>query len=391
VLRHNRIAIAAAHIHLSQPAVTQAIARIEKTLGARLFDRKPDGMFATEVGEIFGRRVTRTLAYLKTAEVLAYRKSPRQATKRRAGFHRLATATQLRTLIAVSRAGSFSQAARGLGVSQPAVHRAARDLENLSGMVFFEPVRRGMALTPQAETFAFYVRLAAAEMRQGIFEVSEYLGRDSTRIAVGTLPLSRTSLLPQAMDALLKEAKSHVQMQCVDGPYDSLLHDLRQGDLDFLIGALRDPPPAADIVQETLFEDTLSVVASASHPLVGRHNLTLKDTLAYPWIAPPKSTPSGSYLFEHLGIPDLPDTPVRIVSSSLVLVRGLMMRGDYVTIMSPRQIEVERELGLLVPLPIPLPDSARAIGLTFRRDWMPTPSQKRLLDLIRTQCVTGHD
>lgn len=391
VLATRRIALAAERIHLSQPAVTQAIARIETALGARLFDRRPEGMFATEAGEMFGRRVARTLDYLKSGEAAALRKSPRPGQPRRAGFHRQLTAVQLRTLIAVERAGSFSHAARLLGVSQPAVQRAARDLETLSGLDLFEPIRRGIAPTPAAEALAHHARLAAAEIRQGVFEVGEYLGRDSTRIFVGTLPLSRTALLPAAIDAMLRTSPGRVQIQCVDGPYDTLLRDLRHGEIDFILGALRDPPPAEDVVQEPLFSDVLSVVASVGHPLAGRANLSLRDTLDYPWIAPPKPTPSGTYLFESLRIPSLPDTPVRIVSSSLVLVRALMMRGDYVTIMSRRQIAVEERLGLLAALPIELADSARPIGLTFRRGWVATPSQRRLLDLIRAQCDGAAD
>lgn len=384
VAAHHRINLAADLVHLSQPAVTQAVAKLEQALEAPLFDRKPEGMYATEVGEIFLRRVGRTLDYLKEGERMARKRAPKQGVTGRRDFHRLSTAVQLRALTAVARTGNFSHAARELGVSQPAVHRAAKDLERLSGLTFFEPVRRGVELTLSAEVFAHYVRLANAEIRQGYYEVGEHLGRDSTQIAVGAMPLSRTAILPAAIDQVLLETEGQVQIQCVDGTYSTLLRELRFGELDFLIGALRDPPPADDIIQEPLFDDPLSVVASRSHPLAGQSNLNLQDTLAYPWIAPPRPTPSGTYLYESLKIPQLPDTPVRIVTSSLILVRGLMMRGDYVTIMSRGQIEVEQENGVLAPLPIDLKDSARPIGLTFRKGWEPTPTQARFLDMIRS-------
>lgn len=385
----NRINLAADAVHLSQPAVTQAVAKLEQTLSARLFDRRPEGMFLTEIGEIFLARVIRALDLLKDGERQARKRAPRPAPAGRRDFHRLTTAVQLRALIAVAQTGNFSHAARELGVSQPAVHRAARDLERLSGLSFFEPVRRGVMLTPAAEAFAHHVRLANAEIRQGQFEVSEFLGRDSTRIAVGSMPLSRTTILPAAIDQLLRESNGQLQLQCVDGAYSTLLRDLRFGDLDLLIGALRDPLPAEDVVQEELFSDTLSVVAARTHPLAGKQGLTLEDTLDYPWIAPPLPTPSGTYLYERLQIPQLPDTPVRVVANSLVLVRGLMMRGDYVTIMSRKQIEVEQEYGILAPLPIELPESARPIGLTYRANWRPTPTQARFLDLIRAQVKAG--
>ncbi len=40
-------------------------------------------------------------------------------------------------------------------------------------------------------------------------------------------------------------------------------------------------------------------------------------------------------------------------------------------------------MGLLVQLPIDLPESDRPIGLTVRADWKPTPLQAKFLDIIR--------
>ena len=146
-----------------------------------------------------------------------------------------------------------------------------------------------------------------------------------------------------------------------------------------------DPPPADDVIQETLFQDPLSIVVGANHPLLKRKSPSLKDTLNYPWIAPPRATPTGTYLYDTLKIPEAANTPVRIVSSSLILLRGLMMQKDYITIMSSKQIEVEHDQGLLFPLPIELKDSARSIGLTFRIGWKPTATQNRFIDLIRDE------
>jgi LysR family transcriptional regulator of gallate degradation len=158
---------------------------------------------------------------------------------------------------------------------------------------------------------------------------------------------------------------------------------VRQGDLDLLIGALRDPPPVDDIVQEYLFDDPLAIVAGPQHPLAKKRTVTIADVLRFPWVAPPKTTPAGSYLYDTLHIQDLPQTPVRVVSSSLVLVRGLLTTGDYITIISLNQIRHEYEQGVLVPLPVELADSARAIGLTYRRDWRPTRTQQQFLDFLR--------
>jgi DNA-binding transcriptional LysR family regulator len=387
VARRRRIRAAAEAVHLSQPAVTQAIAKLESQLATRLFERRPEGVFATETGEMFDRRVARMLDFLEAGEAQAHAKSARQQARGRKGFHRLATPVQLRALVAVSETGNYSQAARLAGISQPALHRAARELEILSGLALFDPGRRGVELTPAAEALTHHVRLATAEIRQGFYEVAEQEGRDSTKIMVGSLPLSRTAILPAVIDELLRQP-GRPQVNCIDGPYASLLRGLRFGEIDFIIGAVRDPPPADDVVQEPLFTDRLSILARASHPLHAKANPTLEDALQYPWIAPPKNTPTGSFLFEILKIGERAVTPVRVVSSSLMLVRGLMTRDDYLTIMSETQLATGQGDSALQPLPINLPGNERQIGLTFRRGWHPTPTQARFLDMIRAFCLS---
>lgn len=379
---HRRITIAVDAVHLSQPAITQAISKLERHLGVDVFERRPEGMFTTDPGEMFFRRTTRMFEHLSVGAGEAVRIANRRAGKGFRDFHHLVTAAQLRALIALSETGNFSLAARSVGVSQPSIHRAARDLERLSGMALFTTKRTGIELTPQAAVFARHVKLAAAELQQGLYEISAYKGRDSTRILVGSLPLSRTSILPTAIDKLLEGKCQDIQIRTIDGPYPELLRGLRFGEIDFIIGALRDPLPTGDVEQRLLFNDPLAVVVRANHPLAGMTSVTLDDTLTYPWIAPPKATPTGTYLTDVLRISQMPNTPVRIVSSSLVLVRGLMLRGDYITIMSLHQIALEQAQGILVPLELSLPDSARPIGLTFRKGWLPTPAQKRFLDLI---------
>ena len=77
----------------------------------------------------------------------------------------------------------------------------------------------------------------------------------------------------------------------ITAPYDDLLDHLRHGAIDFLLGALREPAPIEDVIQEPLFEDPLSVVARADHPLARRNSVDHADLLAFPWAVPGAETP----------------------------------------------------------------------------------------------------
>ena len=382
VAQQGSVSAASGAVFLSQPAITQALAKLEERLGVDLFERFNDGMELSVPGAMFLQRVDRLLGELEAGVAEAIELQDANSGAGFAGFARLLTATQLRALVALSKAKNFTIAARNIGISQPSIHRAGRDLEKLAGFALFQTTSQGIALTSGAKALARRVGLAAAELQQGLFEIEAWKGRDSARITVGSMPLARSSILPRSIHRLLT-SKSGVQIRTIEGVYGELLQGLRYGEIDFLLGALREPLVAQDVVQERVFDDTLAIVAGAGHPLCGRRKLKIQDTLKYPWIAPPKSTPAGSYLSDILGIPDLAETPVNVVSSSLGLIRGLMLEGDYVTILSRNQIQSELEQGILVALSVDLSDSLRPIGITTRKDWQPTPTQLLFLNIVR--------
>ena len=120
------------------------------------------------------------------------------------------------------------------------------------------------------------------------------------------------------------------------------------------------------------------------HPLISQPDITVEKLLQYDWIAPARGTPTGDYLYQKLGIADMYATPVKVVSSSLVLVRSLLLNSDCVTIISTHQIEDELKQGILVCIPLDMTDSEREIGVAYRKGWYPTPLQTQLLNIIRS-------
>ena len=198
------------------------------------------------------------------------------------------------------------------------------------------------------------------------------------------MPFARTKLLPDALNALSRE-RPRARARVIAAPYDGLLGRLRYGVIDFLVGALRDPPPIDDVVQEPLFDDPLSIVARRGHPLTMRAAVTHADLIAYPWVAPAEETPARA-VFDRLFPPeDVARMPGGLFeTSSLVLLRALLAGSD--------------RLALLVGAPgahRARPGRAgagavhrcrfgtRRIGLTYRRGWRPTPTQALLLELLR--------
>jgi DNA-binding transcriptional LysR family regulator len=288
----------------------------------------------------------------------------------------------LQALSAVVEHRNFSLAARAQHMSQPSVHRAARELERLIGVPLFEKTSFGITPTREAEKLARRARLAFAEIAQARAEVHALSGGESGRTVIGAMPLARSFLVPTALLEFTQQYPEH-SVAIVEGTYEHLLASLRSGEADFLIGALRNPAPVADVVQEHLFDDPLAIIVRAKHPLLARKRVTVAALSKYPWIVPRAGTPLRAHFHEMFQMAGLP-TPTRAIEcNSLIAARALLLESDRIMLLSAHQIHYELEAGLLIALPHPAGDVERPIGLTMRHDWHPTDSQRVLLDIVR--------
>ncbi|HYA66185.1 MAG TPA: LysR substrate-binding domain-containing protein [Burkholderiaceae bacterium] len=383
VAAQRSISQAAARVFLSQPAITQAIAKLERSLKSRLFERHSEGMRPTQAGLLYAERVDRALNLIRSGVQDALRVGMQKGSRTRGAFDQLLTITQLRALVAVSNAGNFTLAAQAIGTSQPALYRAARELEALLGIRLYEKNAQGIDLSRQGQILAQQVKLAFAELAQGFVEVAALQGQQTGRIVVGAMPLSRHFLLPAAINDFSRRCPE-VEVHAVEGPYEELLRGLRHGEIDLLIGALREPLPVEDILQERLFDDPLTIVARAGHPLQSRNKISIRELAAYPWVVPRRGTPTRDH-FEGLFRDFRPPRALGLVeSSSFALIRALLLQSDRLTMISAHQVRLEATQGLLTTLRYDVGDTRRPIGLTTRRSWRPAPTQRLFLDLLKS-------
>ncbi|MBT9372854.1 LysR family transcriptional regulator [Rhizobium sp. CSW-27] len=379
-LRHLRLFCAVASLrtltaasgiwHISQPAVTQAIAKLEREAGGPLFDRSRHGFFLTARGQLLQHRVDSAFALL---DPVIDELSPRLKIT--------LTYAQLQALIAVGECENFTLAARRLGLAQPTVHRAVTQVEQQAARSLFERTSFGILPTRLCQALVQAARLAICEFDQAEAELADFSGGEAGCVVIGAMPLARSVLLPHALSLFRRERPTY-PVRVLDGPYDELLGGLRRGAIDFLIGALRDPAPIGDITQERLFDDRLALLSGPDHPLAGRRDISVNDLLAYPWVVPRAGTPTRSQfetLFTATGHPP----PARIIESgSLLLMRELVTDGQHLGCLSRHQSQPECDRGLMASLAFPTDHLLRPIGLTYRQNWRPTHAQKRMLSLI---------
>ncbi len=364
-VRHGSVTRASRAVNLTQPALTQAISRLEEHLGCTLFIRGPSGMTPTEPALLFAPRAEAAIAQVGSARV---------------------TGTQVRAFLALARAGSYAVAAEATGLSSASLHRAVADLSVALGQRLVDRRGRSVMLTPAGERRARGFGLAMAELRSGLAEVAAWQGKAAGRIVVGAMPLSRARWLPET---ILRFTRAHpgVDIAVVEGSHSELSGPLRDGEVDMMLGALRETAALDDLHQEAVFEDQPALVMRAGHPLLAM--VTDGAALArYPWILPARDTPLRHYWEDMMRSAGAEPPHVAIECGSVLTVRQLLLGSDALTLLSPAQLAVELQAGVLATRPTPVPVS-RTIGITTREGWRPTAPQSALLALLKQVAAEG--
>ncbi|MDE2410393.1 MAG: LysR family transcriptional regulator [Sphingomonadales bacterium] len=360
IARLGTINAAAQAVNLTQPAITQALARLEGQLALPLFERRHDGMAPTAAADLLVPRIEAALGHIASPHV---------------------TMARLRALLALADAGSYAGAAAVTGLSLPSIHRAVSDLSLSMRRALVQRRGKIVVLTENGATLARAFRLARVELETGLSEIEALQGRETRRIAIGAMPLSRARILPAAVTRFLRRFPQ-VAISIAEGSRAELVEPLRNGGLDLMVGALRDPLLEADLAQRALFADLPAVIARCGHPLAGTAP-TPADLARYPWTVPAVGAPLRNGFERFFAEAGVVPPRVPIESGSVMMIRQILIDSDFLTMLSPDQLAVEMEAGWLEQIaPLP-PGLGRTIGVTTRASWRPTQVQREFIaDLV---------
>lgn len=354
-------------VHVSQPAITQGLAKLEGQLGVTLFERSASGMKVTELGSLFINRARHALEQIASPRV---------------------TMTQIRAFIALASAGSYARAAEDTGLSQPSLHRAIRDLSVALGQELVRRRGRGVALTDKGRALARTFRLAKVELDAGLTELSALIGQETGCITIGAMPLSRARLIPEVVSAFCAQ-NPDARVKIIEGAFHELIEPLRDGEIDLMVGALRDPKLDPEISQRLLFFDRPAIVGRRGHPALESER-SLDALAQYSWVLPPHHTPLRQQceaMFKDAGL-TVPHVPVEC--GSAITIRQILLESNFLTVLSPEQLALELKAGVLELIASTPPNFKRSIGLSTRKDWRPTPLQGMFIDLL-TETVEHAD
>lgn len=282
----------------------------------------------------------------------------------------------MRYFNAVARHGSFSAAARAVGISQPGLTKAVRRLEQSLGCRLFRRLARGVALTQQGEALLRHVGLLDVQLQDAEAEL-----RALERGAVGELSIGAgPSWLSRALPGIVADMAARnpgLSFRVVGGFNISLMDALRAGELDLVVSALPDRTPRG-LRAVPLTTDTISVVARVGHPLRARRSPPVASTLDYPWVLPGRDVLSRLRLEALFRVAGLEPPSARIESDSISFIASVLRESDMLSFATSQILH--NEMVGIAPLPIPRLSMTRSAGILFRASTGITPATRAFVD-----------
>ncbi|MEM7283680.1 MAG: LysR family transcriptional regulator [Pseudomonadota bacterium] len=382
VAEHQSVTKAARAINRSQTSVTKSIQELEKALGVELFDRSTKGVTLNAYGDCLSKGAKQAQRIFREAQQLVPPAIINESPGVARFFEMDVSDKWLDAFLATAEVHNVPSAARQLGVSTAAVSALLRKLEDTLHTSLFERTPIATVPTSFARSLTNHIKLARKELRHACDELQSMQGEQRGRVVVGSLPFMRTRILPHAIAELRSEFPL-VDIATMEGPYEDLVTALRCGDIDMILGALRETGEQEELAEEMLLEEELSIIVSSKNALAKKSRVSWKALMKYQWILPPCNTPTRKLFEDLLASRALPAPEHVVESSSLVVVRGLLMETDYITILSRHQIHYDELSGQLTALPIELPETRRPIGITTRANSSLSPAAKLMANYLR--------
>ena len=261
----------------------------------------------------------------------------------------LRNAHYFRHFLAVVNEGSLTAAAQKVAVTQSALTKSIRKLEQELGTPLFERLPRGIALTVYGKTLLPHAQRIVAECRLADLELQAFGVGHSGLLKVGAGLMFGATMVPAAIAGLYEQYPG-VAFQLVSGVTDVNFPLLRAGELDMMFGLL---PPLATIPEyltyRPIVELSSRVVAGASHPLVRRRSVKAAELADYPWVVIQHDRELVNNILAALTGPDGRTLTINVEVTSLSLLVRILRAGTYLSSFADA-IAAMPDLGLaLVP------------------------------------------
>ena len=281
----------------------------------------------------------------------------------------------------IAEHGHLGRAADALGLSQPALSKSLRRLEQALQVKLVKRTPKGVELTAEGSVLLVRVRELRLSLQSVAREIADVSQGRVGHLRIGVSAAISERLLSAAFAALLKDAPRTKLIASVSDN-DLMVPALCNGELDLIIHYLP-LTPLEGVVWEHLYDSEYVVCASAKHRLAGRKQVTLAELAQERWALNELALPAQQRLLEKFRDSGFPPPRVAFQSRSAALRLRTVGSSDLLAIVSRDCIEQATSAATVITLPVEALAWLRPVGVIFRRETYLPPVGRLFIEIIK--------
>lgn len=261
----------------------------------------------------------------------------------------------------VAETGSVSRAAEELFITQPAVSKQMKALEEELGEKLFDRLGKKVFLTRAGEVLyshAGRILRAVADARTAVKDMSKHC---SGELVIGTSDHISLHRLPGVLKSYITSfPKVDLKLRCHRS--ETIIEMVSRNSVD--LGVVTLPPLSAGLVSETIWEDPMSLVFPKGHPIEELSTVRLRDIAGYGMILPENGTTTRMAI-------DLAFTKKRLAANVTMevayieTIKGLVKAGLGISILPDKAVGQEVKAGVLVKARVADAAFTRNLGVVY--------------------------
>ncbi|MGX1186463.1 LysR family transcriptional regulator of abg operon [Pseudomonas sp. F-14 TE3623] len=188
---------------------------------------------------------------------------------------------QLRALTMVADCGSIRAAARKMGLSQTAVAKTLKELEEQIQLPLMIRNTNGITLTRYGQSLLQHARLMLGQLERAQLELAHLSNQAEGHLRLGISPWMGLTLLPETV-TLFREKMPKVRLEVFEGLMAVALPRLRDGTIEFAVGLVSASLPQPEFACDPLLEYEMVVVARQGHSK--QHSQSIHELIEHDWV-----------------------------------------------------------------------------------------------------------
>jgi LysR family transcriptional regulator, regulator of abg operon len=277
---------------------------------------------------------------------------------------------QLRDFLAAVDCGSIRAASRMVGVSQPALTKSVRQLEEELGAVLVQRSSRGVTVTPSGRAFLARARAVQVELRKARDDLAQIAGRTAGNVTVGVASVIGSVLVPEAL-ARYRKKRPEGPVRVIEGTQETLLPLLRERTLDLAVCLRSDAEGKLGLKYRPLLQSRLVVAARIGHPRGDARSLAELRDADWLMFRPVGGGGALEEAFAHDGLGP-PRSVVHCESHGIAL--AILAASDTLGLLAPQLLRHPAARGTLQEIRIERPMPMLTVGLYMQGEAPPTPA-----------------